>query len=321
MVFVLPFCLDVEVDGSAVGEALEEVQEHLRRHLAHLLATELSIPDEPGTTSEIQRHLAQAVVHRKAIAVALYAPLVAESRLDTFAQSESHIFYCVVLIHVQIALAADVEVDHPMLGNLFQHMVEEAKAGLYVALTVAVQADAHLNVCLLCGTLYTCRSFTSKEQLGNLFPSHVRAQYEAAATEVLRKLGIRLSVANDEAAIQVVFTCHIVGQHSCARLACRQVVLGEAAVDVDGIEGDALAFQYVEHEVLCGPEGVFGIAVCAKPVLIAHHHKKEVGVLTQETKGTDGSGHEAELLEAIYLFVSRLTKDSAVAVDEKNSIH
>ena len=90
---------------------------------------------------------------------------------------------------------------------------------------------------------------------------------------------------------------------------------------MDGIESNALAFQDIEHEILCGPEGVFGIAVCAKPVLIAHHHEEKVGVLTQEAQGADGSWYKTELLEAVYLFVLRLTKNSAIAVDEKNSIH
>jgi hypothetical protein len=39
-------------------------------------------------------------------------------------------------------------------------------------------------------------------------------------------------------------------------------------------------------------------------------------MLSEETQGADGSGHKAELLEAINLFVRWFAKYCAVAVDE-----
>ena len=115
-----------------------------------------------------------------------------------------------VLIHVQVALASDVEVNHTVLGNLLQHVVEEAEASLYVALAVAVQADTHLNVRLLRGTLYACCPLSCKDEFDNLLPSHLRTKDETAATEILSKLLISLSITNNKAASQVVVTCHIV---------------------------------------------------------------------------------------------------------------
>ena len=47
-------------------------------HVAYFFAFEFSIPDEPRTTSEIESHTTQAIVHRQRVAVALDASLVAK---------------------------------------------------------------------------------------------------------------------------------------------------------------------------------------------------------------------------------------------------
>ena len=85
---------------------------------------------------------------------------------------------------------------------------------------------------------------------------------------------------------------------------------------MDGIKGDALALERIEHQLVGGPEVGFGIGIGAKPVLIADQDKEVVRMAAQEGERSDGSRHEAELIVAIYLFVGRLTQDGAVAVDE-----
>ena len=317
MMLILAFRLDIEIDGCAVGEAFEEMEEHLGRHLTHLLTMEFRIPYEPRTASKVKSNLTQAIVHRQTIAIALYATFVAQGFAQTFAKGQCYILNGMMFVHLQIALTTNIEVNHAMLGNLFQHVVEEAEARLYVTPSVAVQTDAHIYVCLLCRAPDAGCAFAGKKKFGNLFPSQVGTQNKTAATEILSQFRVCLPVANDIAACQIIVPRHIVGQHACSRLACRQVVLRKTAVDMDGIEGDTLAFQYVEHEVLRRPEGILRIAFRAKPILIADNNEEEVRMLTQETQGADGTRHKAELLEAVYLFVGRFLKDCPVAVDEK----
>ena len=247
VVLVLPFCLDVEVHGCAVAEALEEVEEHLCRHLAHLFPMELGIPHEPRPSAEVECHLAKAVVHGQTVAVALYATLVAERLADAFAQSQCHILDGMVFIDMEVAIATDVEVGHAVLGYLFEHVVEEAKSRLDVCFSVAVQVDAHLDVRFLCSTFHALYALSCKDKLGNLLPVHVVAQDETTASEVLCQLGIGGSVADDEASLQVVSVCHVVGKHGCSGLTSGKMVFGKTAVNVDSVEGDALALQNVEH--------------------------------------------------------------------------
>ena len=90
---------------------------------------------------------------------------------------------------------------------------------------------------------------------------------------------------------------------------------------MNSVESYALALQDVEHEVLCGPESIFGIALRSESVLIAHHDEKEIGVLTKELQGTDDSRHETELLEAINLFIRWFAKYCTVSINKKNLFH
>ena len=98
VVFVLSFCLNVEVHLRCIAETLEEVEEHLGGHLANAFATELGIPDKPGAAAEIERGLTEAVVHGQAEAVALDASFVAERFEQAFAECNSRVFYGVVFV-------------------------------------------------------------------------------------------------------------------------------------------------------------------------------------------------------------------------------
>ncbi len=110
VVLVLAFGLDVEVDAGGIGERLEEVMEHLGGDIAYLFAMELGIPDEPGTATEVEGDLAEAIVHGEAEAVSADAALVAEGLEDAFAESDAGVLDGVVLIDVEIALDVDGEV-------------------------------------------------------------------------------------------------------------------------------------------------------------------------------------------------------------------
>ena len=129
-------------------------------------------------------------------------------------------------------------------------------------------------------------------------------------------LGVRLAVADDVTVGQVERTVQVRRQHRRPGLACGAVVLGKRAVDVLCVELYALAVQNLQHQVVGRPEVGFGVGGCAQSVLVRHHHEQVVGVVAQEAQGREDAGHEAELLERIYLLVLGFAQDGAVAVYE-----
>src|SRR5574344_1122839 len=145
MVLVSSFRLDVQVHLSRVAQTLEEMQEHLRRHFAHFFPVELCIPYQPGSSSEVERHLAQTVVHRQTVTVSFYTALVAQCLQYTVAQGDGCVFYRMVLVHLQVALRVYGQVHHPVFAYLFEHVVEKSQSGCDVTLSGTVQIDFHID--------------------------------------------------------------------------------------------------------------------------------------------------------------------------------
>ena len=73
MMLVFSPGLHIEVHHGGIGQTLEEVLEHLGGHIAYTFAMELHVPHEPRTSPEVESHLTEAVIHRKAEPVSLYA--------------------------------------------------------------------------------------------------------------------------------------------------------------------------------------------------------------------------------------------------------
>ena len=75
-----------------------------------------------------------------------------------------------VLVNVEITLTMDFEVDVSMTGYLLQHVIEEAKTCMDVALSLSVEIHESADVGLLRGTLYLCCSLPEDYCLPHLFP-------------------------------------------------------------------------------------------------------------------------------------------------------
>ena len=78
VMLVLAFSTNVEIHLGSITETLEEMEKHLGRHLTNALTMELGIPDEPGTTAEVETNAAQAIIHRQSITIAFDAAFVTE---------------------------------------------------------------------------------------------------------------------------------------------------------------------------------------------------------------------------------------------------
>ena len=323
MVLIGAFGLDVQVHAGGIAQTLEEVQEHLGGHLSDLLAVELRVPDEPRTATEVEGYLTQAVVHRQTVAVALNAALGAEGFQQTFAQGDGRVLDGVVLIDVEVSLGVYGQVHHAVLAYLLQHVVEESESRLNVGLSGAVEVDVHVDVRLLGRALTGCRALTGEEYLRNLVPRHaVLSENQGLTAEVLGQLAVGVAVANDVAVLQVVLlVVNILRQHSRSRFAHRRVVFREVAVDVLAVEGDALALECLQDEVMYGPEGVFGKRVGAKSVLVADHDELEVEVFADKPQVFEHAARELQFLKRVYLLVGRFLDKGSVAVDEKELFH
>ena len=69
--------------------------------------------------------------------------------LEGLAEHNSHIFHGVVLVDVKIALRFDVDIHGGVLGEAFEHVVEEADTGGNRRLSRAIDVQDDLDLGLL----------------------------------------------------------------------------------------------------------------------------------------------------------------------------
>ena len=178
VVFVLPFRLHVQVHPRCIAQTLEEMQEHLGGHFPYPFTVKLSLPYQPGASTEVECHLAETVVHRQAVAVAFNATLVAQSLEQTLTQGQCRVLNGVVLIDMKVPLAGHREVYVAVLGYLLQHVVEETQSRGDVTLAVTVEVHTDEDVRLAGSAPHLSLAFSSKDRLSYFIPSQVVPENE-----------------------------------------------------------------------------------------------------------------------------------------------
>ena len=90
------------------------------------------------------------------VARAQDAALVAECFLKSFAKSDADVFDGVVLIYVEIANALQFEIEAAVLGEAFEHVIEEPNAGRdgVCASAIDVEAEVDLRFPVCCDGLH-----------------------------------------------------------------------------------------------------------------------------------------------------------------------
>ena len=92
-------------------------------------------------------------------------------------------------------------------------------------------------------------------------------------------------------------------------------------VNEDVVELDAFALERLKDEVVGGPERVLRERTGAQSVLIADHHKAEVGFFTKECQPAEDTRLELDFLERVNLLVVRLFYERAVTVNKEYAFH
>ena len=144
--------VEVEVEAAVVHERPEEVLEELRRQVPDALGAELDPEVEPGPAGQVHHRAGERLVERDVgVAEADDALLVAERLLERLAERDPDVLDRVVRVHVQVALAAHVEVEAGVGGERGEHVVEEADAGPdpRAALAVEVQRQGDVGLARL----------------------------------------------------------------------------------------------------------------------------------------------------------------------------
>ena len=240
-----------------------------------------------------------------------------------------------MLVHLQVALDTDFQVDTAVSGNLFQHVVEESQSRFNPALSASVQVQTDVYIRFMGGASDLCRPFSGKKKFRNPVPvgrsqytdllegtaCHQRLvflQQDGLAPQVPCQFHIRAPVADDETSRQVVcLVVQVMCQHAGPRFAGRSPVLRKAPVDQHLVEGHPFVLETFQNQLVHRPEGLFRKRRRTQTVLVGDHDKVEIQVLADKVQVAEYLGIKLQFLKTVQLIVNRWFDDqSTVAVDE-----
>src|SRR5512146_2520311 len=120
----------VHVGAGSAGKSLEEIGHKLGLQIAREARAHLGIDGVRGAAAEIDGGYRERFVHRHdEVAGAQNAALVAQGPIERLSQGNADVLDRVVLVDVEIAIAAQGEVECAMTREQFQHVIEKADAG------------------------------------------------------------------------------------------------------------------------------------------------------------------------------------------------
>ena len=228
-----------------------------------------------------------------------------------------------VLVHVQVAVDLDLQLEAAVLADLLEHVVVEGQTGVDLRLGGAVQVQLDPDPGFLGVALDQRPARCVGQFVGDPGPVPLAAelrgaQLEGADAQVGGELVVGGAVADHRRALPVHRAVVHVGQGQAdGRLAGGAVLVREAAIDQDLAEHDALAFEQLHHQLVRAVEAGLRIGVGAQAVLVGHHHELPAGV-AQPQQGRHYPAHEAQFFVGIDLEVLRLLDQGAIAIDEQD---
>jgi hypothetical protein len=135
----------MHVGARSARKAFKEIGDQLALQVTDKARANPCVHDECRPATEVDGGDGEGFVHgHYEVAGAQNAPLVAESAIESLAESNADIFHGVVLIDIEVAVTLEFEIERSMAREKLQHVIEEADPGRDLVLPFAFdgQLDA-----------------------------------------------------------------------------------------------------------------------------------------------------------------------------------
>lgn len=137
----------MHVGAGAAGKAVEEVMDELGLEIAHEAGADPGFEDNGGSAAEIDGSQPEGFIHRhKEITGAVDSFLVAQGHVECLAQCDANVFNGVVLVNVEIAGTAQLQIESTMAREELKHVIEETDPGCDFVLAGAFESERDANV-------------------------------------------------------------------------------------------------------------------------------------------------------------------------------
>src|SRR5680860_95612 len=127
MVFIGPFCFNIQICFSSVCKRFEEMKEHLCWHFPNHFSFEFGFPNQPVSSAKIYSCLRKAIIHWQTKSITFYSKFVSKCQTEGFSKCNSRIFYGMVFIYFQISFYLYLQIHLSMTRKLIQHMIKKVE--------------------------------------------------------------------------------------------------------------------------------------------------------------------------------------------------
>src|SRR5260370_27374905 len=150
----------MDVGLRRLRKALEKILDQLYLEIADAICRDLCIHDAVRPSAKIHGGSSERFVHgHQEIARAQNAAFGAEGGLHRRAESNSHIFHGVMLVHGEIAARVHVEIKRAVPCHQLEHVVEEPDSGSNARLSAPIEIQLQAYVRLVCLAMNRCCSW------------------------------------------------------------------------------------------------------------------------------------------------------------------
>src|SRR5258706_5987830 len=309
----------VQYVAEDITQGAEKVLQQLGWQRDHLCAANLPLKGEIGAARQIDGDLRFRLIHRQQEAIAADACLVAKGLTQGLAQGQGAVLDGVMLIDPQVALAVQLQAKSTVPGELLEHVIEEANAGVDANGAVAVEFHARVDGGFAGAPPDPCAAREQRARdvrpalTGRRRMPHPHTFYSEPGGE----LQITVAISDHRAARDIdSVIAQPVAQQARLRLAAIAGVRDLVRTDENRLEADALGGKGSQNEFLAALEVSAGKGCGAEAILVAHHDKA-VPRIPQRSQCDKNSRQEADLLQCINLLVGGLFHERAVAIDKE----
>ena len=139
--------VDMQRYLSMINESVEELTEQIDIKPPHTTAGEFHIHRQTGTARKVDHDAGQSFIQRHvSVAVTADTLFVTHRLFECLTKGDADVFDRVVIINVQIANRADLQVDQAMPGDLIQHVIQKRHTGIHIQLPGAIEINCNSNL-------------------------------------------------------------------------------------------------------------------------------------------------------------------------------
>src|SRR4051812_35725334 len=142
--------LYMDVGAGSAGKTLEEVICQLRLKVADEARAYFGIDHGHGAPAEIDCGKPQCLIHsHKKVSGTQNAFAVAKRTVEGFSQRDSNVFNAVMLIHIEIAVAFEPQIEATVASEELEHVIEEVNPGGDLVFSPAIDLERQGDISLV----------------------------------------------------------------------------------------------------------------------------------------------------------------------------